>query len=326
VVESVKQLSFQHIFGLIMRKILACSLWLFVACAYLAAQNNPGWLRYPAISPDGKTIVFTYKGDLYRVAGSGGTATPLTTHEAHDFMPVWSHDGKHLAFASDRYGNFDIFIIPAEGGEAKRVTYHSAQEYPHTFSNDDKSILFGAARMDSASSRTFPTNSQPELYKVPADGGRVEQVLTTPAEDVKLSKNGQYLIYQDKKGGENAWRKHHTMLIRLLPKRGSAIISALCSPIFRSRRRSRTSCGFSRMTQRVRRTWRRSGGPKASPASTVVGMANRAASRTAPPSCFDVATASMTLRSQPTRSCSAHIRRFRSGFGPRTSCRAKRSA
>jgi hypothetical protein len=67
--------------------------------------------------------------------------------------------------------------------------------------------------MDSAGSRTFPTNSQPELYKVPADGGRVEQVLTTPAEDVKLSKNGQYLIYQDKKGGENAWRKHHTSSI-----------------------------------------------------------------------------------------------------------------
>ena len=115
----------------------------------------------------------------------------------------------------------------------------------------------------------------------------------------------------------------HFMLIRLLPKRESAIISPLCSAIFRSRRRSRTSCGFSRMTQRVRRTWRRSDGQKASPASTVVGMASRAASRTDPPSCFDVATVSVTRRSQPTRSCSAHIRRSRSGFGPHTSCRAK---
>jgi tricorn protease len=40
----------------------------------------------------------------------------------------------------------------------------------------------------------------------------VEQVLSTPAEDVKLSKNGQYMIYQDKKGGET-WRKHHTSAI-----------------------------------------------------------------------------------------------------------------
>ena len=123
------------------------------------AQSTPAWLRYSAISPDGKTIVFTYKGDLYRVPAAGGNAIPLTVHEAHDFMPVWSHDGKSIAFASDRFGNFDIFIIPAEGGEAKRITYHSVQEYPYAFSNDDKSILFGAVRMDAASNRTFPTGS-----------------------------------------------------------------------------------------------------------------------------------------------------------------------
>ncbi len=195
-----------------MKKILFILLAAFAALQS-TAQLNPGWLRYSAISPDGKTIVFTYKGDLYRVSSSGGTATALTIHEAHDFMPVWSHDGKSIAFASDRFGNFDIFIIPAEGGEAKRVTYHSAQEYPYEFSNDDKSILFGSARMDLASNRTYPTGSQPELYKVSVNGGRVEQVLSTPAEDVKLSKNGQYIIYHDKKGGENAWRKHHTSAI-----------------------------------------------------------------------------------------------------------------
>lgn len=195
-----------------MKKILFVLLAAF-AVLQSTAQLNPGWLRYSAISPDGKTIVFTYKGDLYRVASSGGIATALTIHEAHDFMPVWSHDGKSIAFASDRFGNFDIFIIPAEGGEAKRVTYHSAQEYPYEFSNDDKSILFGSARMDLASNRTYPTGSQPELYKVSLNGGRVEQVLSTPAEDVKLSKNGQYIIYHDKKGGENAWRKHHTSAI-----------------------------------------------------------------------------------------------------------------
>ena len=86
------------------------------------------WLRYPSISPDGKTIVFTYKGDLWKVAAAGGAATPLTLHEAHDFMPVWSKDGKTIAFASDRFGNFDIYTIAADGGEAKRLTFHSANE------------------------------------------------------------------------------------------------------------------------------------------------------------------------------------------------------
>lgn len=188
-------------------------LYAFLLGNLIVANAQPNWLRYSAISPDGKTVVFTYKGDLYRVASSGGTAIPLTLHEAHDFMPVWSNDGKQIAFASDRFGNFDIFVIPAEGGEAKRLTYYSTPEYPYAFSNDNKSVLFGSTRLDDASNRNYPTNSQPELYKVSVNGGRVEQVITSPAEDVKLSKNGQYMLYHDKKGGETQWRKHHVSSI-----------------------------------------------------------------------------------------------------------------
>ena len=197
-----------------MKTLLATITCVLIAgLSVAAAQTSPSWLRYSAISPDGKTIAFTYKGDIYRVPAAGGTAIALTTHEAEDFMPVWSHDGKQIAFASDRFGNFDIFVMPAEGGEARRLTFHSAQEYPYTFSPDDRFVYFGAARMDTASNRAFPTASQPELYRVPVAGGRVEQVLTTPAEDVKLSRNGQMILYQDKKGGENTWRKHHTSSI-----------------------------------------------------------------------------------------------------------------
>lgn len=174
-----------------------------------AQANTPSWLRYPAISPDGKTIVFTYKGDIYKVPATGGVAMPLTQHEAHDYMPVWSHDGKYIAFASDRYGNFDIFLMPVAGGEAKRLTFHSANEFPYDFSADDKNVIFGAARMDAAANRAFPTTYMSELYKVPVTAGRVLQILTTPAEDVKMSKDGKLMIYHDKKGQENAWRKHH---------------------------------------------------------------------------------------------------------------------
>ncbi len=186
---------------------------LFALCATAAAQTAPSWLRYPAISPDGKTIVFTYKGDLYRVPASGGTAVPLTIHEAHDFMPLWSHDGKTIAFASDRFGNFDVFVMPAAGGQPRRLTFNSASELPFSFSPDDKDVLFGAARVDTAANRLFPTGSQPELYKVPVAGGRAVQVLATPAEDARYSRDGRFLIYHDKKGGENEWRKHHTSAI-----------------------------------------------------------------------------------------------------------------
>lgn len=186
---------------------------LIVTASPAAGQAAPGWLRYPAISPDGRTIVFTYRGDLYRVPAAGGAATPLTIHEAHDFMPVWSRDGQRIAFASDRHGNFDVFVIPAGGGEATRLTFHSADEFPYAFEPGDRGVIFGAARLDTAANRGYPAASQPELYRVPAGGGRVEQILTTPAEEVSLDPTGALFLYQDKKGGENAWRKHHTSAI-----------------------------------------------------------------------------------------------------------------
>ena len=191
-----------------------------VASATLAAAQSPSgspqgasWMRYPAISPDGKTIAFTFKGDIYKVSSSGGTATPLTTHTANDYAPVWSHDGKRIAFASDRYGNYDIYVISAEGGEAKRLTFHSANEIPYTFTSDDKDVIFGASRQDAAANRQFPTAAQGELYVVPASGGRPIQILTTPAENVQTSRDGRYLVYEDKKGQENQWRKHHTSAV-----------------------------------------------------------------------------------------------------------------
>src|SRR5262249_8458120 len=81
---------------------------------------------------------------------------PLTTHPAHDFMPVWSHDGRQIAFASDRHGNFDIYVMPATGGEPRRLTFHSAPAYPYAFTPDDKDIIFRAARHDAPSNPPFP--------------------------------------------------------------------------------------------------------------------------------------------------------------------------
>ncbi|RYZ18651.1 MAG: peptidase S41, partial [Sphingobacteriales bacterium] len=101
----------------------------------------------------------------------------------------------------------------ATGGEAQRLTFHSANEYPYEFSRDNKTVYFGAARMDAAANRQYPTGSMPELYAVSVNGGRIDQVLTTPAEDIKWSNNGKIMLYHDKKGGENPWRKHHQSAI-----------------------------------------------------------------------------------------------------------------
>ncbi|HUL44841.1 MAG TPA: S41 family peptidase [Bacteroidota bacterium] len=181
---------------------------LFVSFAI--SQEHPLWLRYPAISPDGQTILFEYKGDIYSVPSAGGTATPLTLSDSYEFAPVWSHDGKSIAFASDRYGNFDVFVMPAAGGEAKRLTYHSAREIPSTFTADDKAVVFAAYRQELATNAQFPVGLMVQLYSVPVSGGRISQMLPVPALDAKFNSTGDKLIYHDIKGYESDWRKHHT--------------------------------------------------------------------------------------------------------------------
>lgn len=173
------------------------------------ASTGPLWMRYPAISPDGETIVFSYKGDLYTVPSSGGIATLLTIHEGHDYFPVWSPDGKYIAFSSARYGNYDVFVIPSEGGTARRLTTHSFHEYPSGFSPDGQAVLFCALIQDDPDNAQFPTAAFEELYSVSIDGGRPERILTTPAKGAVYSKDGKQILYYDVKGYEDDWRKHH---------------------------------------------------------------------------------------------------------------------
>jgi tricorn protease len=179
----------------------------------VAPAGPPLWLRYPAISPDGQTIAFSYQGDIYAVPAAGGAAVPLTLGESYEYAPVWSHDGKSLAFASDRYGNFDVFVMPSAGGEATRLTYHSAREVPSSFSADDKSVLFSAYRQELATNVQFPLGLMTQLYSVPVTGGRVSMVLPVPAINAFVDASGNRIIYEDVKGYENEWRKHHTSAV-----------------------------------------------------------------------------------------------------------------
>ena len=197
-----------------MKRLFLLTVLLLASLAVPFAQEPvPLWLRYPAISPDGQTILFEYKGDIWSVPAAGGNATPLTLGEAYDFAPVWSHDGKSIAFASDRYGSFDVFVMPSAGGEAKRLTYHSTREVPSSFTADDKAVLFSASRQMLATNAQFPVGGMSQLYSVPVTGGRVSQVLPIPALDAVVSTAGDKILFHDYKGYENDWRKHHTSAV-----------------------------------------------------------------------------------------------------------------
>jgi len=132
---------------------------LLAGAATATAAEPALWLRYPTISPDGKTIVFSYRGDLWQVPSNGGRATQLTVHSAYEFMPVWSPDGSKVAFASNRYGNFDVFVMASDGGAATRLTFNSAGDVPTSFTPDGKAVLFSSSRLDAKTCVQYPTGA-----------------------------------------------------------------------------------------------------------------------------------------------------------------------
>lgn len=195
------------------KKLFFITTFLIALAKSLLGAEAPTWLRYPAISPDGTTLVFQYKGDIFKVNANGGMATALTSNAAYDTQPVWSPDNKTIAFASDRFGNFDIFTIPIEGGSPKRITYNSGNEKPSSFTPDGKFILFSGLINDTPQNAMFPSSGVPELYRISVEGGRENQVLTSPALSASYNSDKSLLLYQDQKGYENPWRKHHTSAV-----------------------------------------------------------------------------------------------------------------
>ncbi len=179
---------------------------------FAAAQANGTtikWLRETAISPDGQWIAFEYKGNIFKVPATGGNAIPLTITPDYEGFPVWSHDGKYIAFASDRHGNFDVYVMPSDGGNAVRLTYNAAADIPYDFTPDDKYVVFGTARNDFYTSVRFPLQGLfPELYRVPVTGGRSVLVNDAGMATAKYNADGHKIIFEDVKGYESPERKH----------------------------------------------------------------------------------------------------------------------
>ena len=182
---------------------------LITICA--TAQDNPLWMRYCAISPDARTIAFSYKGDLFTVDARGGQARQLTTNAAYDAYPVWSPDGERIAFASAREGSLDVYIVNRGGGEPRRLTTDSGDETPLCFL-DDGTVLFEAYGIPTAQSILFASRSYPQVYQVSVDGGRARMFSAMPMQDLSINASGD-ILYHDIKGYEDPYRKHHTSSI-----------------------------------------------------------------------------------------------------------------
>ena len=143
--------------------------------------------RYPAVSPDGGRLCFTYQGNLWVVPAAGGPATRLTANDSYDSNPRWSPDGKWIAFNSDREGGNQIFLIPSLGGPARQVTFHSAPTEVCDWYPDGKTLLVTSAR----------ETARTTIYRLDVLSGRTKRLVADESKCLfpTVSPDGQWLAY-----------------------------------------------------------------------------------------------------------------------------------
>jgi tricorn protease len=150
---------------MVRRRLLgaAATAILMVAAGTIASAAPAKLARHPDYH-DGK-IAFSYLGDIWTANDDGTAVHRLTDNIAREVYPRFSPDGKSIAFASNRYGNYDVFVVSATGGAPRRLTYHTGNDEVVGWSRDSKNVIFRAARGDGA----FPNVAV--LYQIAATGG-----------------------------------------------------------------------------------------------------------------------------------------------------------
>jgi tricorn protease len=170
-----------------MKKQVLAGIIILCSNLFLQAQNSL-LLRQPAINNNGSLVAFSFQGDIWTVPSSGGKAARLTIHEAYESSPIFSPDGKQIAFSGARFGNNDIFVMPTEGGMPKRLTYHSGADNISSWTQADK-ILF-------STNREFRQIERPsEVYSINPKGGTESRFLDAVGHDPILSPDGRFLAF-----------------------------------------------------------------------------------------------------------------------------------
>ncbi len=168
-----------------MRRSLAVLLVLLLLPALASAQSGPLLLQKPTANRT--HIVFAFADDLWVVPREGGDARRLTSGPGVETDPIFSPDGKWVAFTGEYEGNTDVYVIPAEGGQPRRLTFHPGGDRAVGWTPDGRRVLFQSAR--NSYSRFV------RLFTVPLEGGFCEELPLPMADHGSYAADGKHLAY-----------------------------------------------------------------------------------------------------------------------------------
>jgi tricorn protease len=141
-------------------------------------------------------VAFSWQGDLWVAPITGGVAQRLTVHAAYDFAPIWSPNGKKIAFTSDRHGNDDVFVLHLDTGTVQRLTYFSGRDRAWGWTPDSRAVLFESRR------ESEPYGADFSAYVAPLDGGTPYRLHKASGSPFALSPDGKRLAFVRR---DSAW-------------------------------------------------------------------------------------------------------------------------
>ena len=168
--------------------------------------SGPGLDYNPAISPDGRWLVFCSERngnpDLFLVdLKNPGTPRLLLGGAAMEDAPTFSPDGRQLAFVSTREGNADIYVVAFDSrkklsyAQAKNLTGHSRGDFNPAFSPDGKWIAFASDRDGYKAS---------EIYLMKSDGSQVSRLTRSAGWDGSpaWARDGKTIYFYSERDGK----------------------------------------------------------------------------------------------------------------------------